>query len=255
MFTRAIVRRPCRNMIEGITTADLGRPDYALACEQHARYVHALRALGLEVTVLPALEDFPDSCFVEDPAVLNEDCALLTNPGALSRNGEKDALLPVLAGLFPPHKLRRIEAPGTVEGGDVMLAGRRYFIGRSLRSNAEGCRQFAQIMESFGYRVTVVELREFLHLKTGLSYLDHGDLLVTGEFAASPLFADFRRIEVPPEEAYAANSLWINGTVLVPEGYPRTLGKIREAGYATLVLDMSEFRKLDGGLSCLSLRF
>lgn len=255
MFTRAIVRRPCRNMIHGITTAELGKPDYEKACEQHNRYIDSLKALGLEVIVLPALEEFPDSCFVEDPAVLNQNCALLTNPGAPSRNGEKDALLPLLEEFFPPDRLCRITAPGTVEGGDVMQVGKHYYIGRSQRSNAEGCRQFSQIMQDYGYQVTIVEMKRFLHLKTGLSYLDRNQLLVTGEFCTDPLFAGFDRIEVPAEEAYAANSLWINGTVLVPDGYPQTLARIREAGYPTLVLDMSEFCKLDGGLSCLSLRF
>ena len=255
VFTRAIVRRPCRNMINGITTADLGQPDYELACEQHARYIHALRSLGLEVTVLPPLEEYPDSCFVEDPAVLNRDCALLTNPGAPSRNGEKDELLPELTRFYSLEQLYCIQAPGTVEGGDVMQVGSDYYIGRSLRSNEEGCRQFSRIMQEEGYRVTTVELREFLHLKSGLSYLENNVLLVTGEFVDHPLFASFDRIVVPTEEAYAANSLWINGTVLVPEGFPQTLSRIREAGYPTLVLDMSEFRKLDGGLSCLSLRF
>lgn len=255
MFSRAIVRRPCRNMIHGITTAGLGQPDYNKACEQHTRYIDALRALGLDVTVLPALEDFPDSCFIEDPAVLNPDCALLTNPGAPSRNGEKDAILPLLEELFPPARLRRIIAPGTVEGGDVMQVEGHYYIGCSQRSNVEGCHQFSQIMQEYGYQVTVVEMKEFLHLKTGLSYLDRGQLLVAGEFCDDPLFAGFDRIKVPQEEAYAANSLWINGTVLVPDGYPQTLTRIREAGYPTLVLDMSEFCKLDGGLSCLSLRF
>lgn len=256
MFTKAIVRRPCRNMVRGITSApQLGLPDYELALEQHTRYIDALRALGLAVTVLPALEDYPDSCFVEDPAVLNPNCALLTNPGAGSRNLEREHMAPVLAEFYPPDQQRRISAPATVEGGDVMLAGAHYYIGRSQRTNAEGCRQFSAIMQDQGYQVTTVEMKEFLHLKTGLSYLENNNLLVCGEFVEHPLFTGFNRIIVPDEEAYAANSLWINGTVLTPQGFPLTLAKIRAAGYPTLVLDVSEFRKLDGGLSCLSLRF
>ncbi len=256
MFTRAIVRKPCRNMVRGITSApELGLPDYVLALEQHARYVDALRALGLSVTVLPALEDYPDSCFVEDTAVLNATCALLTNPGTDSRNPERRHMAPTIAEFYRQGSTEQILPNGTVEGGDVMQVGSHYYIGCSARSNEEGCRQFCEIMQGHGYQVTVVEMSAFLHLKTGLSYLENNHLLVTGEFTDYPLFASFRRLVVPAEEAYAANSLWINGTVLVPEGYPRTLAMIREAGYPALVLDVSEFRKLDGGLSCLSLRF
>ena len=261
MFTHAIVRRPGRSLSEGITSApELGKPIYEKALEQHDAYIEALRSCGVEVTVLPALEEFPDSCFVEDTAVVTRCGAIVDNPGTPSRNGEAAAMEPVLREFFDDAHLARIEAPGTLEGGDVMMVGDRFYAGRSARTNAEGIAQFVRILEGWGLAGEEVPLSEVLHLKTGVNYLGenaHGErvLLVAGEFVENPAFEGFRRIEVPAEEAYAANSLWVNGTVIVPQGYPRVLAAVQEAGFATLTVDTSEYRNVDGGLSCLSLRF
>jgi dimethylargininase len=252
-FTRAILRLPCPEMVAGITTADLGLPDYSLACAQHAAYADALRACGLEVTVLPADSRFPDSCFIEDVALCTPAGAVVTRPGAPSRRAEAEGMAEVLAPYF--KQLAHITAPGTVEAGDIMMVGDHYYIGRSDRTNAEGAAQMIAILQGWGLSASEVHLDTMLHLKTGLSYLEQGRLLCYGEFVGHPAFADMRCYEVPAHEAYAANCIWINGHVLVPQGFPQTQAWIAAEGYTVHPLAMSEFQKLDGGLSCLSLRF
>lgn len=256
MFQNVIVRRPCRALTEGITSnPQLGKPDYDLALKQHDSYIAALRQCGVQVTVLPADERYPDSCFVEDPAVITRKCAIITNPGAPSRNGEKEEIIGAIRSFFPEDKIEYIVAPGTLEGGDVMMVGDHFYVGRSARTNAEGIRQFIAILEKYGLSGSEVTLEEVLHLKTGVNYLENGNLLVSGEFVTKPDFADFNRIQIPEEEAYAANCIWVNGTVIVPAGYPAVEAAVRAAGYPVILVDTSKYRKIDGGLSCLSLRF
>jgi len=253
MFKHAIVRLPCPEMVRGLSSVSQGRPDFQRALEQHSLYVNALRTCGLEVQVLQADSRYPDSVFVEDVALCTPPCAIVTNPGAASRNGEKIDIKPELESFY--EQVESIDAPGTLDAGDVMMVGKHYFIGISQRTNTQGAEQLLRILKSYGMEGSTVPLKEMLHLKSGLSYLEQNHLLISGEFLAFPAFSDFRRIEVDPEETYAANSLWVNSTVLVPAGYPKTRKKIERAGYPTISLDVSEFRKLDGGLSCLSLRF
>lgn len=253
LFTKALVRTPCRAMVNGLSTSGLGRPDYEKALAQHDAYVEALRGCGLAVTVLAADEAFPDSVFIEDTAVLSEKTAVVTRPGAPSRRGEEKAVAAALQNFY--GRLEAIRAPGTLEGGDVLRAGDRFYVGLSARTNEDGARQFAAILQGHGYEAIPVPLREVLHLKTGISYLGHNRLLACGEFLDQPLLSSFERIPVPAGESYAANSLWINGRVLVPAGFPGTLRLVSGLGYDAVPVDVSEFRKLDGGLSCLSLRF
>lgn len=256
MFTHAIVRRPSKAIAEGITSApELGKPDYELACKQHDAYIEALRQCGVEVTVLPALDEYPDCCFVEDTAVITRKGAIIDNPGAGTRNGEAREMEPTIRQFFSDDQIAHIEAPGTLEGGDVMMVGDHFFVGRSARTNEEGIRQFIEILEGWGLTGSEVPLELVLHLKTGVNYLENNLMLVSGEFADKPDFAEYDKIIIPEEEAYAANCIWMNGTVIVPEGYPTVLAKVQEAGYKTIVVDTFEFRKIDGGLSCLSLRF
>jgi dimethylargininase len=240
-------------MVHGLSAAGQGRPDPVKALEQHAAYVEALCDCGLAVTALEADEAYPDSVFVEDTAVLSARAAVITRPGAPSRRGEERAVARALGEFYP--SLEAILAPGTLEGGDVMRAGDRFFVGLSARTNEDGVRQFAAILQRCGYEAIPVPLRDVLHLKTGISYLEENRLLACGEFLGQQLLSSFTTIPVPPAESYAANSLWINGRVLVPSGFPLTRKAIEKAGYATVALDVSEFRKLDGGLSCLSLRW
>lgn len=253
MFTRAIVRRPCRAMVNGLTSANLGKPFYENALKQHDFYIRALERCGLDVVVLEADERYPDSVFVEDTAVLVEKCAIITNLGAPSRQGEEEAVKKALIRFFPC--LETITAPGTIEGGDVMRVGEHFYVGLSARTNREGAMNFAAILNLYGYQATLVPLKEFLHLKTGLAYLENNNLLVAGEFIHAAGFMGFNRMVVDEAENYAANSIWVNGIVLVPAGFVKTRAAIKAAGYEVVEVDVSEFRKLDGGLSCLSLRF
>ena len=251
-FTKAITRIPCERITEGLSSSGLGKPDYSKAIMQHEQYVRALKDCGLEVTVLPPDNDFPDSTFVEDTALLTPAVAIITRPGAPSRKGETWDMQSII-GRFYNH-IEFIRAPGTLEAGDVMMVGKHFYIGLSERTNMDGAGQLISILEHYGMTASVVEIADMLHLKSGVSYLENGKLLATKHF---PELAEFRKMNilpVPEHESYAANSLWINGSVLVPEGYPETLENISKAGYETIILDVSEFRKLDGGMSCLSLR-
>jgi dimethylargininase len=254
-YSYAIVRKPCKNIVNGISAAGLGKPDYETALVQHERYVEALCTCGLEVTVLEANEQHPDSVFVEDPAILTPRCAVVTNPGADSRKGETESIRQALEEYYDPIAIKTITEPGTLEGGDVLRAGNHYYIGLSERTNAEGARQLIDILITHGMTGSLIEVGDILHLKTGLSYLENGHILGLRQFSKRPEFEPFTFIPVEPDEAYAANCLWINGTVLVPANHPETLRSIERVGYDTIALDISEFRKLDGGLSCLSLRF
>ncbi len=253
MFTRAIVRTPCRAMVNGLSSASLGTPDYQKALIQHADYIDALRECGLQVTVLPADEQFPDSTFVEDAALMTPRCAILTRPGAPSRRLETQSILVTIRELY--EKVEMIKAPGTLEGGDVMMVAEHFFIGLSERTNPTGAEQLIGILEKYGMSGSVVSLTEVLHLKTGLGYLENNYLLACGEFLNKPEFQHYNLLQVDADEAYAANSVWINGTVLTPCGFPKTKMLIESAGYKAREVDVSEFQKLDGGLSCLSLRF
>ncbi len=253
MFTKAILRRPCPELVRGITTASLGVPDYANAVRQHEQYAEVLQSCGLQIRILDADNRFPDSVFIEDVALCTPHCAVITRPGALSRQGETAGMETVLRDYYA--HIDYINAPGTLEAGDVMMVGEHYYIGLSARTNAAGAAQLIAILEKYGMSGSTVQLKTMLHLKTGVSYLEENHLLVYGEFVQEPAFKTFQCIEIDEDEAYTANSLWINGRVLVPEGFPKTAHKIETAGFEVIPVAVSEFQKLDGGLSCLSLRF
>ena len=255
-FRRAIVRPPAPNFAEGLTTVDLGTPRFEAALAQHERYCEALEHCGLALTRLPPDPRFPDSTFVEDTAILTGGVAILTRPGAPSREGEiagiEDALTLFFSGFA------RIAAPGTLDGGDVCEAGDHVFIGVSQRTNPEGARQLSQYLAGAGLTSEVVDIRAvagILHLKSGIAWLDGRRLVVIDALAGDPAFRGWELVPVAPEEAYAANLVPVNGSVLVAEGFPRLHQTVRELGHRPLALDMSEFQKMDGGLSCLSLRF
>ncbi len=253
MFTKAIVRTPCEAMINGISSANLGKPDFKKALVQHADYIEALRECGLQVTILPADENFPDSTFVEDVALMTPHCAIITRPGAPTRTLETESILTTIREFYT--EVETIEAPGNLEAGDIMMVGEHYYIGLSERTNLTGAQQMIAILERYGMHGSLVELTEVLHLKTGLGYLENNNLLACGEFLVKPEYQQFNLLKVDPEEAYSANSVWINNTVLTPKGFPKTSSLIESTGYRVRQVDVSEFQKLDGGLSCLSLRF
>jgi dimethylargininase len=276
MFTRAIVRPPAPNFAEGLTTAGLGAPDYELASRQHDAYCTALEQCGLNLIRLDPDSEYPDSCFVEDAAIVIPESAfqsarvptptrvVLTRPGAASRAGEVQSLRAAFDQFVPELALQQLQSPGTLDGGDVCEAGSHYFIGLSERTNETGAEQLAQFVTAHGYTAGFVDIQVpqsaailtgLLHLKSGLAYLDDNRLVVTEGLAGRKEFADFERVLVPRGEEYAANCVLVNDYVLVAAGFEQFQRKLRALGYRTLALDMSEFQKMDGGLSCLSLRW
>jgi dimethylargininase len=255
-FTHALLRLPGANFAEGLSQAGEGAPDPELAFEQHRRYCEALGDCGLSLTILPADPRHPDGCFVEDTALVTERGAILMRPGAPSRRGETEVIAAALAGLFPD--LARIAAPGTVDAGDVCEADGHFLIGLSTRTNPAGAEQLAARLDDLGYRSDIVDIRNvhpLLHLKTGISYLGDGRMLATRDVPRVAALRAYEVVEVPDDERYAANALRVNDRVLVADGYPATRAAIESVGFEVIALDMSEFRKLDGGLSCLSLRW
>jgi dimethylargininase len=254
-FSRAIVCPPASSFAAGITTAGLGAPDLCRALEQHAAYCDALSALGLALTRLPPDAGFPDSTFVEDTAILTQRGAILTRPGAASRAGEVAAVRAVLATLVP--ELARIEPPGTVDGGDVCQAGEHVFIGISQRTNAAGAEQLSRWLRARGYGTSTVDIRDvagLLHLKSGLAWLGGRRLVVAPPLAGQATFRGYDELVLRPADTYAANCVRIGDGVILPAGYPELMRRIADLGLEPLALDMSEFRKMDGGPSCLSLR-
>ncbi len=198
-------------------------------------------------------EEYPDSTFVEDVALITPNCAIITRPGALSRRGEVNQIELVLKQKF--KNIEQIVEPGTIEGGDIMMVGDHYYIGISERTNLEGAKQIIQILNKYGMSGSTISLKKVLHLKTGLSYLEENNLVVCGEFIAESSLERYNQIVIPEKESYAANCIWVNESVIIPIGYPTTKKRIENSGYRVLETDVSEFQKLDGGLSCLSLRY
>ena len=252
MFAEAIVRDVPETLDAGITSADLGRPDHVVAVAQHLRYIQALEECGLEVRAVAADEKYPDSVFIEDTAVVTARCAILARPGADRRQGEVHGVEEVLYGRY--GNLESIIDPGTLDGGDVLQVGDHFYIGLTSRTNPEGARQLSEILGGYGYGSSRVESREYLHLKSGVSYLGDGILVVAGKLATDGEFVGFDKIVAEAHEEYSANCIRINDYILVPAGFQRTKAQIAARGYELFELEMSEFRKVDGVLSCLSLR-
>ena len=256
VFRNAIVRLPGGNFADGLTTVDFGPPVFERVIAQHAQYCDALVACGLQVTTLEADLRFPDSTFVEDTAIVTPRGTILMRPGAASRTGEASGIRPALERFYP--SMPAIEAPGTVDGGDICEAGSHFFIGLSHRTNEEGARQLAEHLAALGYTSSAIDVRQtasILHLKSGIAFIEENTLVVMEEMAGNRQFAGYELIRVRPGESYAANCIRVNDRVLVAAGYPQFTAELRARGFNPLVLEMSEFRKMDGGLSCLSLRF
>ena len=248
----------CRelNFSQGLTTVQLGAPLHDKVLQQHVRYCEALQACGLVLTTLDADLDHPDSTFVEDTAVVTERSAVLTRPGAPSREGEVAAMRTALDSFFPA--MVEIEAPGTLDGGDICEADNHFFLGLSHRTNEEGTRQLAAHLAREGYTSAVIDVRgmsSILHLKSGVSYIGENTLVVMDEMAGHELFKGYELIRVSEQESYAANCVRVNERVLVAAGYPLLTAELKGRGFHPLELEMSEFQKMEGGLSCLSLRF
>jgi dimethylargininase len=256
VFTKAIVRPPGQNFADGLTSVDLGKPDHKLALQQHAAYCRVLESCGLDLIALQPDEWHPDSTFVEDTAILTQRGAAIMRPGAESRRGETEQIQSLIRKQFP--EAGTIENPGTVDGGDVCEAGTHFFIGISQRTNEAGATQLAGILTAFGYTSSLIDIRglsNILHLKSGVAYLDGNRLAAIEALSRTKVFSDYELVHVNSAEEYAANCLYINGRVLIASGFPDLKKQLEDRGYPTIALEMSEFQKMDGGLSCLSLRF
>jgi len=254
-LTRALVRQPSPNFAEGLTQGHHGLPSYAVAKAQHERYCEELARSGLELTRLPTDAHYPDATFVEDTAILTGRGAIVTRPGAPSRLGEIDSVREALSELAP--SLGEIAEPGTVDGGDICEINGRFLIGISARTNDDGARQLAAILESHGYESTTIDIRgnpELLHLKSGLSAMDNGRLVAVPALASRDELRGYPIVRVAERESYAANAVCVNGRVLIARGFPALETALVALRYEVVTLEMSEFRKMDGGLSCLSLR-
>ncbi len=256
-FSRAIVRLPGENFSRGLTMSSSSTgPDFRRALEQHAAYCRALEACGVEVSVMGADEDYPDGSFVEDTFVIAERAAIATRPGAKTRMGEVASVADAVQRFRP--RPERIEAPGTVDGGDICQVDDHFLIGISARSNEAGAAQLAAILARHGYTSSTLDIRRhssLLHLKSGIAYLGERRFLVAPGFPPLPGLAHCERIEVAADEIYAANAVRVNDEILIAAGFPRLAGTLAKLRYRVRSLDMSEFAKMDGGLSCLSLRF
>jgi dimethylargininase len=255
-FTRALLKPPPPTFARGITHAHEGTPDIARALAQHQAYTAALEQCGLSVSVLPADAAYPDSCFVEDTAIVTARGAIITHPGAPARRGEEESVAAALRVWYPD--LARIMPPGTLDGGDICDVDGHFLIGISQRTNEEGARQLGAWLADLGYPSSTIDVRGcrgLLHLKTALTYLGDGRIVCTSEIPATEALAPYEVIVVGDSERYAANCLNINDRIIIAAGYPQLAAMLDRDGYDVIALEMSEFRKMDGSLTCLSLRF
>ncbi len=253
-FDSAITRRPAASVTAGLRDGDGPDPSASLFLQQHSAYVCALKSAGLKVKELPALEAFPDSVFVEDSALCVKQAAIVLRPGAPSRFGEANCIRPGLQALF--STVIEMTGKGFVDGGDVLLTDTDAFIGLSARTNQAGLDELSAILARFDYATVKVETPPcILHFKTECGLLDSGTLFSTKALASVACFDNYRVIEVPEGEEGAANIVRINDRVFLSRGYPRSRALLESQGYQVVVLDTSEPAKVDGGLSCMSLRF
>ena len=273
-FTRALVRAPAASFVDGLRRVEAGVPVLETALAQHRRYVAALRACGVEPIELPGDPRHADACFVEDTAVIADEMAIITIPGHESRKGEVDEIEKALKELItargayvPLKNIERIESPGTVDGGDVLRIKNHFIIGLSNRTNREGAAQLGKILTACGKTFAIVHATD-LHLKTSVAYAGNDCCIVTEEYDRDEEFSNAieglitRKIVVPENEKYAANSLRVNETMLMASGFPELEEALKGRFKAlppelpvvrVVTLDMSEFQKMDGGLTCLSL--
>jgi dimethylargininase len=252
MYKKAITRKPCHNFIKGLTTSNFGKPDYFLMLKQHNAYVETLQSLGLDVINLEPLNDYPDAHFIEDTAVIVPEVGVITQPGATSRRGEEITIEKELAKY---KKIEKIKLPGTLDGGDVLVVDKKVFIGISARTNSEGANQLVSILDKFGYSSEMIAVSKGLHLKSDVNFIGNNTILITKKYNNITAFKNYIKIVVEKDEAYAANSLFINNKLIIPKGFPKTKTNLCAAGFDLVELEMSESQKMDGGLTCLSLRF
>jgi dimethylargininase len=250
-MTIAIARRvsPAMNDCE-LTCLARSEIDITRASRQHSEYIAALASLGCETVELPADPALPDSVFVEDTALVLDQMAVLCRPGAASRRAEVEAIARALSAY---RELARIEPPGTLDGGDLMRAGQTIHVGLSTRSNPAGIDQLERLVAAHGYEVRTAPITGCLHLKSAVTPVAPGTLLINPEWVNPSLFADFDLVRVDPAEPHAANALWVNGGVIMPAAFPRTIRALRQRNIAVVPVDVSELQKAEGGVTCCSL--
>lgn len=253
-FTHAVCRLPAKSIIEGLRETDTGQPSYDNFMKDHNDYIEALKTAGANVTVLDALEEFPDSVFIEDAALCLPKGAVIMRPGAPSRLGEAAAIKDVISGLYT--NVAQIKGPGFIEGGDILTTETEILIGRSARTDSAGIEELSFIVKPWGYTVREVNTpKDILHFKTDCSLLDDRTILSTKRLAASGCFESYEVIVVAEGEEACANSIRYNDYVIMPDGFPKTQKILTDLGYLVKIIGNVETAKLDGGMSCLSLRF
>ncbi|MCJ7659375.1 MAG: arginine deiminase family protein [Anaerolineales bacterium] len=248
-YTHAIVRPPGESYAQAISSAG-HTPDVQLARLQHIKYCQALADAGVTLEHLPPDERYPDSCFVQDTALVIAGMVIIARPGANSRRGEEQSIAELLAERFP---ISHITAPGTLEFGDVMVLDDRILVGETQRTNADGIQQLKSILTPHNIPVSSIPVQDYLHLLSAATYLGNNTLLATGKFAEHPAFAGMQVINVPTEEAYAANALGVGRHVILPAGFPRVAEAVRSRDFQVLPVDLSQFELADGGATCLSI--
>ena len=252
-FSRAIVRKPSTSIVDGLRAVDTGTPRFDLFCQHHADYVEALASTGANITMLEALEEFPDSVFVEDAALCLPEGAVIMRPGAPSRLGEAAALTPTLAELY--DEVLSIEGPGFIEGGDILTTEREILVGTSARTTPEGVEELRTLVGRWDLKVREVTTPDdVLHFKTDCSLLDEETILSTTRLSATGCFDGYKLLHTAEGEEACANSIRFNELVLMPAGFPKTTDMLASAGYTVRTIGNTEAAKLDGGLSCMSLR-
>ena len=256
MFTyeRAITRPPCGRFAEGLTHGLLGKPDVELAVRQHEQYVAAIRSCGVDVTVLKPENDYPDSCFTEDEVIVTDRMAVVPSFCRPSRQGEEAVMRPVIEAIYG-DRIEEIKKPGTLEGGDICRDGNHFFVGISSRTN-EGARQFAEIVQRYGFTCDFCDIRgiRILHLSTGMSCIDEKTVICCPDFRDLPAYQGYNVFVTDADEAYAANCIRINEKLIIPSGFPKIEARLRGMGFQVVLTPISEIEKQDGGLSCLSVR-
>ena len=250
-MTRAITRDVSPRFSEcEITHIERAPIDLETARAQHHEYVLVLKRLGCEVVELPAEADLPDSVFVEDTAIVLPEVGVITRPGADSRKPETESIAQALA---PLKKLVFLREPASLDGGDVLVLGKKIYVGLSTRSNQEAVDQLNTLLNEYGYSATGVMMRDCLHLKTAVTRVDEETLLINKSWIDAHHFNDFRLIEVDPEEPFAANCLPLGEAIIFPTAFPRTRAKLEAAGYRVAAVDVSELAKAEGAVTCCSL--
>jgi len=253
-FTHALCRAPASSITDGLRAEERGNPEYATFVQHHERYVNALEDTGCKVTILDALDAYPDSVFIEDAALCIARTAIVLRPGAQSRFGESALLAPSLQDIF--KRVLTLGGNGHVEGGDVLVTETEVLVGLSTRTDQAGFSSLKALVEPLGYTARKIPTPAgVLHFKSDCGLLDSQTIFSSQVLAATGCFADYDVIIAPENESAAANLIRVNDTVFISEGFPKTQALLNNAGYKVVCLPNSEAAKVDGGLSCMSLRF